>query len=78
MKSTFSGKEIPRGTGKMYVKKDGKIIYFASKKEEKNMLKLGRNPRKVKWAFPKKATKAVQPDAQPTQLKKAEKTGEKQ
>lgn len=57
MKSTFSGKEIPKGTGKMYVQKDGKIIYFASKKEEKNMLKLKRDPKKLKWAFSHKKSK---------------------
>lgn len=49
VKSTFSGKEIPPGTGIMYVKKDGKILYFLNRKEEKNMIKLGRKPRRVKW-----------------------------
>lgn len=38
----------------MYVKKDGKILYFCSMKCEKNMLKLGRKERKIKW------TKAAQ------------------
>jgi large subunit ribosomal protein L24e len=46
---SFCGKEIPRGTGKMFVKNDGKILYFCSRKCEKNMLKLGRVPKKVKW-----------------------------
>jgi len=32
VKDSFSGKEIPRGTGLMYVKKDGTISFFASKK----------------------------------------------
>jgi len=54
MKSSFSGKEIPKGTGKMYVQKDGKVLYFASRKEEKNFLKLKRNPRKVKWVIKEK------------------------
>ena len=39
---SFCSKEIEEGTGKMYVKKDGSIC-------EKNMIKLGRVPRKVKW-----------------------------
>lgn len=37
------------GTGKMFVKNDGTIFYFCSSKCEKNMLKLKRIPRKVKW-----------------------------
>jgi|AntRauTorckE6833_2_1112554.scaffolds.fasta_scaffold29795_2 large subunit ribosomal protein L24e len=49
VKSSFSGKEIPPGTGIMYVKKDGKILHFMSRKEEKNMLKLGRKPRTTTW-----------------------------
>lgn len=42
---SFCGKEIPFGTGKMYVKKDAKILYFCSRKCEKNLLELKRNPR---------------------------------
>lgn len=49
VKSTFSGREIPPGTGIMYVRKDGKILHFLNKKEEKNMFKLRRKPRRVKW-----------------------------
>lgn len=33
----------------MYVRRDGRIFYFCSGKCEKNMLKLKRNPRKLKW-----------------------------
>ncbi len=46
---SFCGKEIEEGTGKMYVKKDGSVYFFCSSKCEKNMIKLGRVPRKVKW-----------------------------
>ncbi|RLI80513.1 50S ribosomal protein L24e [Archaeoglobales archaeon] len=46
---SFCGKEIEIGTGKMFVKRDGKIFYFCSRKCEKNMLELKRNPRKLKW-----------------------------
>ncbi len=49
VKSSFSGKEIPPGKGLMYVKKDGKILWFMNRKEEKNMFKLGRKPRTVAW-----------------------------
>ncbi|MFB6088825.1 MAG: 50S ribosomal protein L24e, partial [Candidatus Aenigmatarchaeota archaeon] len=33
----------------VFVRKNGKSLYFCSSKCEKNMLKLGRKPRKVKW-----------------------------
>ncbi|AEA46487.1 50S ribosomal protein L24e [Archaeoglobus veneficus] len=46
---SFCGEEIEIGTGKMYVRRDGRVLYFCSNKCEKNMLKLGRNPRKLKW-----------------------------
>jgi len=46
---SFCGKEIPKGTGKMFVRNDGKILYFCSRKCEKNMLELKRVPKKVKW-----------------------------
>lgn len=49
MKCTFCGKVVPEGTGKIYVKKDGRILNFCSSKCEKNLLKLGRKPAHVKW-----------------------------
>ncbi len=49
VKCTFCGNDLNLGTGKMYVKSDGKIFYFCSGKCEKNMLKLKRKPRNVKW-----------------------------
>ncbi len=58
-KCSFCGKEIPRGTGKMFVKKDGTIFWFDSKKCESNMFKLSRTPAKLKWteAYRKLKTK---------------------
>ena len=46
---SFCGETIKKGTGKIYVKKDGKILYFCSNKCEKNMLKLKRKSIKTKW-----------------------------
>jgi len=43
-------KDIEKGTGKIYVKTDGKVFNFCSMKCEKNIIKLGRIPRKLKWA----------------------------
>ncbi len=46
---SFCGNEIEPGTGKLYVKKDGNVLHFCKNKCQKNMLKLKRIPRKVKW-----------------------------
>ena len=50
VKCTFCGENIERGTGKIYVKKDGKILNFCSNKCEKNMIKLGRKFLETKWS----------------------------
>lgn len=49
VKCTFCGNEIEKGTGVMFVQKDGKILNFCSSKCEKNQLKLKRRSRKLKW-----------------------------
>ena len=46
---TFCGNEIEPGTGKMFIRKDGTIFNFCSMKCQKNLLKLGRVPRRVRW-----------------------------
>ena len=46
---SFCKNIIEKGTGKIYVKLDGKILYFCSNKCEKNLLKLGRKPRTTEW-----------------------------
>ncbi len=57
-KCSFCGKDIPRGTGKMFVKKEGTVFFFCSRKCEKNLLKLNRAPQSKKWtAFYRKETK---------------------
>ncbi len=49
MKCNYCKKEIPEGTGLMYVKKDGTVNYLCSGKCEKNMLNLKRKPIHLKW-----------------------------
>ncbi|MFO7925138.1 50S ribosomal protein L24e [Natronomonas sp.] len=44
----YSGQEIEPGTGTMYVKNDGTVLWFADSKCEKNYL-LGREPRELEW-----------------------------
>ncbi len=46
---SFCGRVIQPGTGMIYVKTDGTILRFCSSKCRKNMLKLGRDPKKIKW-----------------------------
>ncbi len=46
---TFSGHEIEPGTGMMFVRRDGTVLWFKDSKSRKNMLKLKRNPRRLKW-----------------------------
>ncbi|MBI4017178.1 MAG: 50S ribosomal protein L24e [Candidatus Aenigmarchaeota archaeon] len=59
---SFCRETIDRGTGTMLVKNDGKILFFCSSKCDKNMMKLGREPRHVRWtgafAREKKQSKA--------------------
>ena len=47
--SSITGDEIEPGTGMMFVRRDGSIMWFKNSKARKNMVKLGRNSRKVKW-----------------------------
>jgi len=50
MKCSFCDTDIERGTGKLYVLKNGKSHMFCSNKCEKNLLKLKRNPIHTKWS----------------------------
>jgi len=52
----FCGREIEPGTGLMFVKNDGSILYFCSSKCFKNY-RLGRDPRKYKWTAKHSAQK---------------------
>lgn len=54
-KCTFCNTPIEPGTGMMLVKRDGTIFYFCSSKCERNMIKLGRKSRKVRWITKAKA-----------------------
>ena len=48
-KCSFCGTEIPKGSGKIFVKDNGQVLNFCSSKCQKNMLKLKRDARKLKW-----------------------------
>jgi len=57
-KCSFCEKELSQGTGTMYVKKDGKVFWFCSKKCEKNSIKLNRKPVKIRWTEQHRKEKA--------------------
>jgi large subunit ribosomal protein L24e len=46
---SFCGYSIERGTGKTVVRKDGTLLNFCSRKCEKNLLELKRNPLQTPW-----------------------------
>jgi len=60
VKCSFSGEEIPAGTGIMYIKKDGRVFHFLNRKCEKQMLKLNRKPRTTKWTKTHQDLKAAE------------------
>ena len=45
----FSNDEIPKGTGTMFVLKDGTVLHFCNSKCQKNFINLKREGRLVKW-----------------------------
>lgn len=56
-KCTFCGTNISTGTGKLFVRKDAKMIWLCSNKCEKNLNKLGRKARETTWTAEYRAEK---------------------
>ena len=48
-KCSFCGHEFPQGTGIMFIRGDGALLWFCSSKCRKNAVKLRRDARKLKW-----------------------------
>jgi large subunit ribosomal protein L24e len=76
---TFCGDEIEPGTGRMYIKKDGVIFNFCSSKCFKNLVVLGRVPRRTTWTrFYEREKqvrmKGIAETAQPTKARKLKKS----
>lgn len=69
-RDSFTGEEIPKGMGHMYVLKDGTVYWFLNQKSEKNFLKLRRSPSETKWTSIYRKEKA-------TRMKAKEKGGAK-
>jgi len=49
VKCAFCEKEVPKGTGMLFVKKDGTTSFYCSSKCEKNSEKLKRHAENLKW-----------------------------
>ena len=45
----FCDRPVAKGSGTMFVKNDGTVLWFCSAKCKKNALVLKRDPRKLKW-----------------------------
>lgn len=45
----FCGNELAKGTGKLFIQKDGKMLYFCSSKCEKSMLVHSKKALQKKW-----------------------------
>lgn len=56
-KCSFCSTTIRKGEGKMFIQNTGRFFWFCSSKCEKNMMKLGRDSRKFKWASKEKEKK---------------------
>jgi len=48
-KCAFCGGEIKPGTGMLYVRNDGVLLWFCSRKCRSSSLELKRDPRKIRW-----------------------------
>ena len=77
MECSFCGRDIERGTETIFVTKKGKVFYFCSSKCEKNLLKLGRKPRKIKWTEAYRAEKATRPGMAAKEAKEEERKRKK-
>jgi len=80
---SFCGMDIEPGTGMIYVRNDGVLLYFCSSKCRRNALLLRRRARKLKWTEvyegrlrrAAKAAKARKARAKRTAKKKATTSG---
>ncbi len=70
---SFCGYTIEKGTGKIFVLKSGKVFNFCSTKCEKNLMKLKRVPRLIKWTkFFEKGTKVKEKKTEKKVVEKEE------
>lgn len=59
-KCGFCGNDLMKGTGEMFVKKEGAIFFFCSRKCKHNLLDLGRSPHKTMWTVTHQKEKEIE------------------
>jgi large subunit ribosomal protein L24e len=69
----YTGEEIEPGTGKMFVRTDGTILWFKNSKAEKNYF-LGRESRDLEWIHDDEQTTDTETDEQTTDTETDEQT----
>jgi large subunit ribosomal protein L24e len=69
----YTGEEIEPGTGKMFVRTDGTILWFKNSKAEKNYF-LGRESRDLEWIHDEEESESTE-EAEPEESETAEETG---
>lgn len=55
----FCGREFPHGVGMLYVKRDGSMLWFCSRKCRVYMVEQRKDPRKLKWTVAGSQSKAT-------------------
>jgi len=70
---SFCGDPVAKGTGLLYVKKDGTLFYFCSSKCRKNALLLKREGRRQKWTTAARKFKAGEAKKEATAKKREKK-----
>ena len=58
----YTGEDIEPGTGKMFVKKDGTILWFKDSKAQKNYM-MGRESRDLEWIGYEEAAEEAETEA---------------
>ena len=69
----YTGEEIEPGTGKMFVRTDGTILWFKNSKAEKNYF-LGRESRDLEWIHDDEQTTDTETDEEATDTETDEQT----
>lgn len=75
---SFCGSPLEPGTGLMFIKKDGTVYYFNSKRCQTSLLKQGRLARRIKWTrhYPRGAKSEIEvAEKQAVEAAKAGATG---
>jgi large subunit ribosomal protein L24e len=55
----FCGREFPHGVGMLYVKRDGSMLWFCSRKCRVYMVEQKKDSRKLKWTVAGSKSKAT-------------------